>query len=427
MNYELKNITGYNVSFSLLFSLLILFLAFPVFASTTDGTIVTGGNAGFAWSNNIGWVNFGIANGNMHVTDAGITGNVWSILRGWINLAPTNGGVAVAASGALSGYAWGSSLGWINFSGVSINSSGKFIGQATGAVIGTLTFDCDNCNVTTDYRPQNFRTIVTLPSVPSVTVSSGGGGNGMPFVSVPGGQAVPAHINAFNVPMKLFPVQSGTLTQNLTNQKSVILDAPNNVYSDDITFLIREETISPIISVAVSVIGNALFSVTAWDKANNPVRSFSKPIKITLNIPELLRGRSDLGVYYFDDTTKVWVKISDAVFSSDSVSFYVNHLTLFAIFGATELPPAIKSPFPLPRVEIQPPQEKTLVPEFTPALQAGGSKEAPPLFDIEVSPGPAASKKNITYYIIAAIAIIAAAIVIYVLRRKKIRRQEDEI
>ncbi len=395
------------------------------YASQTNGTITGGGNNGYAWSDNIGWINFGNTNGNITITDSGVTGYAWSNNSGWINMAPTNGGVTVAASGALSGYAWGSSLGWINFSGISINSSGQFTGQATGAAVGTLTFDCGNCSVTTDYRPQNFRT-----ASPSSGGSNGGGGGGggggffPPTVVGPNGQAVPAHIDAFNVPMKLFPAQSGTLTQNLTVQKSVILDVPNNVYSDDITFVIGEKTISPdIVTPNISVIGNALFDVTAWDKAGNPLHTFLKPVKITFNIPELLRGRSDLGVYFFDDVANVWVKIPEAVFGGDSVSFYVNHLTLFAIFGATELPPTITSPFPLPtelvspikQPEVQPSQEKT------PASKAT-STEAPPLFDIAVGPGPAGSKKNTAYYIIAAICIVAAGVAVYILRRRKMHK-----
>lgn len=135
-------------------------------ASETNGTIVSGGNNGYAWSNQAGWVNFAPTNGGIQITDTGITGHAWNANYGWINMAPTNGGVLVAANGALSGYAWGASLGWINFSGVSINSSGKFIGQASGSIIGTLTFDCTNCSVVTDYRPSDFRS------------STGGGGSG---------------------------------------------------------------------------------------------------------------------------------------------------------------------------------------------------------------------------------------------------------
>ncbi len=160
-----------------IFFIFIVFLALPiaVFASQTSGTVDTTNK--YAWSDQAGWVNFNTANGNISITDSGITGYAWNSNYGWINMSPTSGGVSVAASGALSGYAWGSSLGWINFSGVSINSSGKFTGQASGTVIGTLTFDCTNCNVTTDYRPSSFRaTVATTPS----SGGGGGGGGGIP-------------------------------------------------------------------------------------------------------------------------------------------------------------------------------------------------------------------------------------------------------
>lgn len=413
---------------TILILITILLLPVAAFASTTNGTVDATNK--YAWSNQAGWVNFNTTNGNISIIDSGITGYAWNSNYGWINMAPTNGGVTIVASGALSGYAWGASLGWINFSGVSINSSGKFVGQATGPIIGTLTFDCTNCNVTTDYRPSSFRTTTTSGS--SGSSGGGGGGGGTAFVSGPGGQAVPAHIDAFNVLLKLFPAQSGTLTQNLTNQKSVILDAPSNIYSDDVTFVIGEKTISPTISPIVSVIGEVLFSVTAWDKANNPVHSFLKPIKITFTVPELLRGRADLGVYFFDEAASVWVKIPDAIFSGDTASFYVSHLTLFAIFsppaGATELSSTIKSPFPLPaelvspvkQPEVQLPQEKTSAQEVT-------SKEAPPLFDVQISPGPTTSKNNSAYYIIAIVLTMLAGIAFYIFRRWKKRTYEDEI
>lgn len=151
--------------------LLIVLLLMPhsMLASETDGTIVTGGNAGYAWSDQAGWVNFGITSGNIHVTDSGVTGYAWSSVYGWIHLNPTNGGVSVAANGQLSGWAWGSHLGWIDFSNARINSVGKFTGSLTGASLGTLTFDCTHCDVRTDYRPKDSRGDVPGP---------GGGGRG---------------------------------------------------------------------------------------------------------------------------------------------------------------------------------------------------------------------------------------------------------
>ena len=157
--------------------LIILFLVpLVTFASETNGTIMGGGDAGHAWSDQTGWVSFVTDSSNVAITDSGITGYAWSANYGWINLAPASGGVAVAADGSLSGHAWGESLGWIDFSGVSINASGVFVGQATGDVIGILTFDCDYCSVTTDYRPQNARDDTDTGS----SGSSGGGRAGGP-------------------------------------------------------------------------------------------------------------------------------------------------------------------------------------------------------------------------------------------------------
>ncbi len=132
-------------------------LTVPIlFASAVTGTIDATNK--YAWSNNMGWINFGCTNCNVQVKDAFITGYAWSVDYGWINLAPTLGGVHNNGLGVLSGYAWGANIGWINFTGVSINSSGYFTGTATGDNIGTLNFDCTEtgCPVTTDWRPAHL-------------------------------------------------------------------------------------------------------------------------------------------------------------------------------------------------------------------------------------------------------------------------------
>src|SRR3989344_1841001 len=172
-----------------------LLLATGAAASETVGTVTTGGNEGFAWSDQAGWVNFGTANGAITIQDSGITGYAWIPNYGRMNMNPSNGGVSVAAGGALSGYAWSSALGWVNFSGVSINSSGVFTGQATGASIGTLTFSCTNCSVKTDYRPPALETTSTESS----SGSSGGATPGEPTPAslLPSpADAIPFTINA---------------------------------------------------------------------------------------------------------------------------------------------------------------------------------------------------------------------------------------
>jgi hypothetical protein len=114
--------------------------------------IASGNITGYAWSENIGWINFGITNGDATVEDAVLTGYAWNENTGRINLNPDNGGVTNNWLGTLSGYAWGEGVGWINFSGVIINDNGEFTGQATGTNIGTINFDCDNCSVQTTWR-----------------------------------------------------------------------------------------------------------------------------------------------------------------------------------------------------------------------------------------------------------------------------------
>ncbi len=152
----------------LFFLLAVIFSLVPleaVFASTTDGTI-----SGYAWSAQIGWINFGTANGNTHITDSAVTGYAWNENAGRIKLNPANSGVTNNAEGALSGKAWIEGTGWINFSGVTVSSSGVFSGTASGDNSVSINFNCTHCNVTTDWRPASTR-------------SSGGGGGG----SVSGG------------------------------------------------------------------------------------------------------------------------------------------------------------------------------------------------------------------------------------------------
>ncbi len=138
-------------------ALTVCFLPHISFASPTDGTIDA--NQQYAWSNNYGWLNFKADQGNIHVTDSGLSGYIWNTHIGWINLAPTDSGQQVIndGEGHLSGSAWGQGIGWVNFSGITIDANGLFRGSLTGADIETITFDCEQCAVKTDWRPMSVR------------------------------------------------------------------------------------------------------------------------------------------------------------------------------------------------------------------------------------------------------------------------------
>lgn len=133
-------------------------------ASITDGTIDA--THKYAWGENTGWINFGTTEGNVHVTDGGLTGYAWVPNYGWINLNPTLGGVLNDSEGTLSGNAWGENLGWIDFTGVIIDDGGYFTGYATNPIAGQISFSCLNgissCamgefKVRTDWRPLRTR------------------------------------------------------------------------------------------------------------------------------------------------------------------------------------------------------------------------------------------------------------------------------
>jgi len=153
-------------------SIAILILPFSfALASETNGVIDS--TYKYAWSENIGWINFGCDNCNVHITDTEVTGNAWSDSYGWINLNPSGSGVINNNEGALSGQVWGENIGWIDFSGVTIDNSGYFNGHASGNITGSISFNCANnssCGssdfkLQTDWRPASIR-----------SNSNGGGG-----------------------------------------------------------------------------------------------------------------------------------------------------------------------------------------------------------------------------------------------------------
>ncbi len=115
----------------------------------------------YAWSENIGWINFKPSGVVVIVDDTKITGYIWSENHGWINLQPVNGGVTNTPNGELGGMAWGEHTGWIDFSEAWIDQDGFFWGYLDGPLIGKTTLNCantDSCGVfdfrvRTNWRP----------------------------------------------------------------------------------------------------------------------------------------------------------------------------------------------------------------------------------------------------------------------------------
>jgi len=127
---------------------------------------------GFAWNDNVGWINFGEETSNpagkVYVSSSTIYGYAWGENIGWISLTCSNdteadcvnnnyGVSQTAGDGVLTGYAWGENIGWINFNpdggGVFIDpTTGNFSGHAWGENIGWVTFDGITPGVNTGWR-----------------------------------------------------------------------------------------------------------------------------------------------------------------------------------------------------------------------------------------------------------------------------------
>jgi len=137
----------------------------------------------YAWSGNVGWIDFAYPGGNVRVPiGAGdLNGGAYVLSdASWISLNCTftdscssvNYKVSSEANGNLSGWAWSESFGWISFSsttpisyGVTVaTSTGEFDGYAWAETIGWISFNCktggdgqaDICE-TSDYKVQDLR------------------------------------------------------------------------------------------------------------------------------------------------------------------------------------------------------------------------------------------------------------------------------
>ncbi len=174
------------------FSIFLFFLLpWVVYASATDGTIDSTYRYAKFLNSNGGFIDFGLSSGNVHVTNSAVTGYAWGENVGWINLSPTYGGVTNTSAGVLSGYAWGEATGWINFAptngGVTINSSGNFSGYAWSQNFGWIIFDCStNSSCSTN----NFKLVTDW--------RSGGGSQSSQSSSQGGGAG--SHSDAFTPP-----------------------------------------------------------------------------------------------------------------------------------------------------------------------------------------------------------------------------------
>jgi len=151
-------------------------------ASATNGTITNA--PAYAWGENIGWMNFAAGNGGVAITDGGLSGYAWTTNYGWINLSPGGDFESVTndGEGTLGGHAWSALLGPVSFTGITISDAGVFGGTSNGvgSTAGRISFDCDDCDVRTDWRPESVRG--GQDSAPTSSGGRSGGSSGSDWV-----------------------------------------------------------------------------------------------------------------------------------------------------------------------------------------------------------------------------------------------------
>jgi len=137
----------------------------------------------YAWSGNVGWIDFAYSGGNVRVPigTGDLNGGAYVLSNSsWISLncaftdscSSVSYKVSSDTNGNLSGWAWSDSFGWISFAsttpityGVTVaTSTGEFNGYAWSENIGWISFNCktggdnhiDICS-TSNYRVQDLR------------------------------------------------------------------------------------------------------------------------------------------------------------------------------------------------------------------------------------------------------------------------------
>ena len=181
-------------------------------------------------------------------------------------------------------------------------------------------------------------------STPTPSGGTGGGGGG--GISTP----VPVSIYAFNVPLTLLPIQSGTLTQNFSDGKKVFLEVSKGSVSTTTTFTISEENITGYIigkdAEATILIGDSVISIIAADESGNPVTSLGKALVITVTDPDLSNYISNRGVYVLDTLLREWILIPEATINENRARFSIHNPATVALLVAPRLPATLPAAFP---------------------------------------------------------------------------------
>jgi len=179
------------------------------------------------------------------------------------------------------------------------------------------------------------------PANPGSGNTGGGGGDTTP--------SIPSTVTSTNTALTVSPTQTGTVNYNFADLSSAKVVVPTGAVNSNTTFSVAQGTLTsaqtPLETTGAFMVGNKVFNITAVNTSGTAVTSFAQNLTITFSVPDMPADVADLAVYYFNNTTKEWVKVSGAVFNptDKTLVFSVNHLTTFVIFKVNDTPDTLST------------------------------------------------------------------------------------
>ncbi len=260
---------------------------------------------------------------------SGIDGYAWGEELGWINFNPATSGVNVVPStGVLNGYAWSSTSGWINFNpangGVTITTAGEFSGWAwaSGAYGGWIKFNCADANacVKTDWVPISAR-------------SGGGGGGGGGGIVNPPLVYNPPNISQLppgtRPPVQEVAEENKNLIDRIVNRISGIFKRPSGTTTQ--TFILdRSEINVPIVRVTQTLRLNTnslmckepLYPCPYFTRYQQPGDNGGDVIRIQKFLNTLYKNNQVKVTGKYDATTEALVKKFQKDYSKSTLSVW---------------------------------------------------------------------------------------------------------
>ncbi len=151
---------------TLFYSVSVLVIAFAAVNAVQAATGYVGSSQKWAWGTNIGWINFSPTHGGVTVYDDHLEGYVWAENVGWIRLGSYEGGGAhTYANDAAGNY------------GVNNDGAGNLSGYAWGTNIGWINFNPTHGGVTVDAASGAFDGYAWAENIGWISFKGGSGDN----------------------------------------------------------------------------------------------------------------------------------------------------------------------------------------------------------------------------------------------------------